>query len=98
MKQHKTVAKALVIAANATCADGIAYFADDKGMLEMYQGDCDDTIVCADAISAGDIDTLHDKLWRMDTAAREAVGYAVHAICPAYFKKNFVPYGWCDLG
>jgi len=94
MKTHKEVAAAFVIASDATWEDRQEHHVDDWDMLDMFAGDHTDEITCALYIREGKIKDLHKKLSRMDTAAREDVGYAVHAICPAYFKKHFEPHGW----
>lgn len=97
MKTHNEVANAFVLAADAAWADRKEYYANDKGMLSMFKSDHKDTLSCAAHIRKGNIKALHKKIWLMDTAPREEVGYAVHAIDAAYFREHFMPFGWKDL-
>lgn len=63
---------------------------DDLGMLSMYAGDADDGFAVCEILAKGDWEAVRERLWKMDTAARDVVyGYIEECGGPE-FAEHFL--------
>lgn len=95
----KNVATALRIAAEASLAEKRVYYNgdDERDMVEMFEGDRNDTLVVANLIEAGKTDEANVAMLELDTASRDLIGESLAVDNPAYYEKYLVPCGWVNL-
>lgn len=62
-------------------------WAEDRGMRAMFLGDAGDGLAVCELIAEGKWNKVYDRLWKMDTAAREHVYDFIEQVAGADFFK-----------
>lgn len=81
------IAAAVEVLVMAKLSADLANWPEDRGMRAMFLADASDGVEVANLLAAGVWNKVYDRIWKMDTAARDYVFDFIEQVAGKEFFK-----------